>query len=285
MAIFKINLKKIEENYIKLKELLPDAIIAYALKANYDKRILSILSSLGCYAEVCSLYEYNIAKKYFKHIIKNGFGVCNAWLVNLENVHDRPRVNNLIGARIRQDKSKLGIDPEEIKKYKWDCVSFHTRKNFKEMLNLAVSLADITDAEYIDVGGGFREEIDHERISLIKSIKKKVIVEPGRYLVANACEVISKVIAVKDDIIVIDCGMNFLNKFSNSKYIVVSEKPGPKKPYKVCGPIPTDIDNIGFHNLPKLEKGDKVIIKNAGAYTLSMASNWTHKIPKIIYKE
>ena len=76
---------------------------------------------------------------------------------------------------------------------------------------------------------------------------------------------------------------NFLNKFSNSKYIVRAEKGGKKRPYKVCGPIPTDIDNIGYHHLPKLDKGDNVIIENAGAYTLSMASNWTRKIPKIIY--
>ena len=124
-------------------------------------------------------------------------------------------------------------------------------------------------------------KINEERIKILKR-KENIIIEPGRYLVENACKIISKVLAVKKDKIIIDAGMNLLNKFSNSKFKVTAQ--GKKDhAYKVFGPIPTDIDNIGAHNLPELKAGDEVVIENAGAYTLSMASNWTRRIPKIKY--
>lgn len=286
MPVFEINIKKVKENYERLRKKLPYALIAYALKANYDKKILELLAGENCLAEACSDYEQKMAEKAgFKKIIRNGYAPNGkAWLTNVELIEDRNKVKGLLGARLRLDqKSKLGINEEEIKKHKWNCIGIHTRENLKEALKKAEELAHETSAEYVDAGGGFREELDEERVKLLKTVKHKLIIEPGRYLVANACQVISKVLAVKEDKIIIDAGMNFLNKFSDTRYTVKAVKEGPKKPYKVCGPIPTDIDNIGTHNLPELKKGDKVIIGNAGAYTLSMSSKWTQPKPRIRY--
>jgi diaminopimelate decarboxylase len=279
MPIFEINLKKVKENYLIMKEELPNAIIAYALKANYDKKILKTLKDLGCSAEVCSDYELGIAKRIgFKKIIRNGYGKGNAWLRNVEVIEDRANTKGLIGARLRlSEKSKLGISEKEILSQKWDCIAIHTRNEFKKSLNKAIRIGKKVGAKYIDAGGG----ISPERIKLLKKVNN-LIIEPGRDLVENACRAISKVLAVKGKKVIIDCGMNFLNKFSNSKFKVTA--PGKKDHgYKVYGPIPTDIDNIGNHNLPRLKRGDEVVIENAGAYTLSMASNWTQRIPKIKY--
>ncbi len=287
MAVFEINLNKVKNNYLSLKKFFPNAIIAYALKANYDKKILRTLSSIGCAAEVCSEYEYQIAiNNGFKKIIRNGFNPSGeAWLTNISDINDKNKIKGLIGARIQlSNKSKLGISDELIINNQWDCISFHTRDNFNQALSKAINLAEKTGAKIIDVGGGIREELDEERIKLLSNINQQLIIEPGRYLVANACRVITRVISVKDDKAVIDVGMNFLNKFSNSKYIVKSLKEGRNNhSYKIFGPVPTDIDNIGVYNLPELSVGDKLIIENAGAYTLSMASNWTHRIPIIRY--
>jgi len=286
MAVFEINLSKVRENYQALKKALPNAIIAYALKANYDARILKTLVKEGCLAEVCSDYEQQMAEKmWFRRIIRNGYGEYRqAWLTNVETIKDRKKVQGLIGARLRLDKkSKLGIDENEVLKHEWDCIGIHTRKGFAKALKKAETIAEKVGAEYVDAGGGLREELDPERIKLLSSVNKKLIIEPGRYLVANACRVISKVLAVKEDKLVIDVGMNFLNKFSNSKFKVTAPGKKARSAYKVFGPIPTDLDNIGTHNLPQLKKGDKVIIENAGAYTLSMSSNWTHKKPAIKY--
>jgi len=280
MAFFEINLKKVKQNYLELKKALPKTIISYAIKANYDPKILKTLAQEGCAAEVCSDYEHGVAQRNgFKKIIRNGYGPYKkAWLTNLELVEDRSKVKGLVGARLNlNDKSKLGIKEDEILKHKWDCISIHTRKGFEQALSKTEKIAKKVGAKYIDVGGGLNEE----RIKLLKN-KNNIIIEPGRYMVANTCRVISKVLAVKDDKVILDVGMNFLNKFSDNKYTVTA--PGKKDhTYKVYGPIPTDIDSIGTHNLPELKKGDQVVIENAGAYTQSMASKWTNKVPKIKY--
>lgn len=276
-----INAKKALENYERIKKELPKAIIAYALKANYDKEILTTLAKNDCLAEVCSDYEERIALKTgFKKIIRNGYAPSGKdWLTHVETIDDRKKIKGLIGARLRLDtKSKLGIDEDEILKHKWDSISIHTRENFETALKKATEIANSTNARYVDAGGGYNKE----RINTLKNVKQELIIEPGRELVSNSCRIISKVLAIKEDKIITDCGMNLLNKFSDNKY-TISATGKKDHTYKVYGPIPTDLDNIGTHNLPTLKKGDTIIIENAGAYTLSMASNWTHKIPKITY--
>lgn len=287
MSTFTINTEQAKKNYTELCKALPDALIAYAIKANYDKKILATLAREGCLAEACSDYEHKIAEKAgFKKVIRNGYGrLRKAWLTNAETIEQREQIKGLIGARLRLDpKSKLGIDEKDIIKHKWDCIGVHTRENLKQALNKAEEIAQQTEAEYVDAGGGLREELDKERINTLKTVKHKLIIEPGRYLVANACEIISKVLAVKEDKLIIDCGMNILNKFSDARYTVKTLKTGTKNhAYKIYGPIPTDIDNIGTHNLPEMKKGDEIIIGNAGAYTLSLSSNWVYPKPRIKY--
>lgn len=283
MPIFTINLKKVKDNYERLKKELPDALIAYALKANYDTKILKALASLGCSAEVCSEYEHAMALRAgFKKIIRNGFSPSGkAWLTNVEDLSDIPKIKGLIGARLSLDpKSKLGLPEGEILTRKWDCISIHTREDFTNALLKAEEIANKVSAKYVDAGGGF--SID--RLDVLKKIRHALIIEPGRYLVSNACELICKVLAVKNDKIIIDAGMNLLNKFADNKYNVRAEKQGTRNhAYKIYGPIPTDIDSIGTHNLPLLEKGDTLVIENAGAYTLSMFSKWILPKPRIKY--
>ncbi len=285
MAELIVYLERVEENYKKLKDALPKATIAYALKANYDKRILKKLKRLGCAAEVCSEYEYKIAKKIgFEKIIINGYVTkpLKCYLQNVEKIGQE--VMGLKGARMRLYKdSKIGMCEEDILKCKWDCIAFHSSRakisEWGKYLKNALRLAEKTGARIIDVGGGINEE----RIKMIKKIKKDVIVEPGRTLVENACELIAEVLMVKNNNVIIDTGINFFNKLSMSKYeveVVGKEKEKKNKVYRVCGPIPTDIDNIGKYNLPEVKEGDVLKIKNCGAYTMSMASNWTRRVPK-----
>ncbi len=285
-----IHLSKVKENYERLKKALPNAIIAYALKANYDKRILKTLKEQGSAVEICSEYEYEIAKKIgFEKIIINGF-ITKQLKCCLQNVESaEQKVLGLRGARMKLFKdSKIGLNEKEILKSKWDCISFHSSRaktsEWKKYLKKALRLADKTSAGIIDAGGGINEE----KIKLLKKTDKKLIIEPGRALVENACELKTRILMIKGKNVIIDTGINFFNKLSMSKYEVeVIGKENEKKNhvYRVCGPIPTDIDNIGKHNLPRVKAGDCLRIKNCGAYTMSMASNWTRKKPRINAKE
>ncbi len=52
-----IDLKKIEENYKQLAQLLPYAKIYYAVKANPHPEILKLLADMGSYFDIASIYE------------------------------------------------------------------------------------------------------------------------------------------------------------------------------------------------------------------------------------
>lgn len=279
-----INLKKVKKNYQALKKELPQTIIAYAIKANYDPQILKTLKEQGCAAEVCSEHEYELVKNY-KQIVINGFTKPKkCYLQNTETIQE---VKGLRGARMKlKPESKLGLSEQKILKHKWDCIAFHSSRakinEWKQHLTKAINLANKTGATIIDAGGG----INNERIKLLKKVNKQLIIEPGRNLVENACTLKTKILAVKNKNIIIDTGINFFNKLSMSKYqIEVKGKEEEKKnqQYRVNGPIPTDLDNIGIHNLPEVKTGDELLINNCGAYTLSMSSNWTRKKPEIKY--
>jgi|GEM_PF-3235742 len=287
MGTFQINLNKVKKNYEELVKELPNAVIAYALKANYDKRILKTLSELGCAAEVCSENEYELARKAgFKRIIINGFVVkpLKCYLQNVELIDQE--VNGLRGVRMKlEEKSKVGVSENEIKGT-WDCIAFHSSRagisEWKLVLERALKLAERTGARMIDAGGG----INKDRIELLKKIDKKLIIEPGRQLVEEACSLRTRVIAVKGSNVIIDTGISFFNKLSMSKYEVIAlgrENEKKNKQYRVCGPVPTDLDNIGCYSLPELKAGDELLIKNCGAYTLSLSSDWVNKKPAITY--
>lgn len=54
---------RIIENYSQFKKFFPDALIYYAMKANSEPEVLTLLSSLGSGFEVASRYELDILKK------------------------------------------------------------------------------------------------------------------------------------------------------------------------------------------------------------------------------
>lgn len=65
---FKINIKKIKNKYHSLLQSIKNShrkdIIAFALKANYDKKIINILNDLGSYFEISSEYEFDLLQKH-----------------------------------------------------------------------------------------------------------------------------------------------------------------------------------------------------------------------------
>lgn len=75
---FLVDLKKIKKEFISFKYSIcsanRDDIIAFAVKANYDKKILSTLHTLGSYFEVSSYDEYSMIVKNIpsSQIIVNG---------------------------------------------------------------------------------------------------------------------------------------------------------------------------------------------------------------------
>ncbi len=153
----------------------------------------------------------------------------------------------------------------------------------------------------IDLGGGLGvnysskkiKEITNEYTKLVREIsvrtKKKIIIEPGRFLVANAGILVTKVLYKKynDDkkFIIVDSGMNdFLRPaLYDAKHVVRQLKLESKKKYEdyfdIVGPICETADVIMENALlsKNIDRGDYLFVEKAGAYGSTMSSTYNSR--------
>lgn len=151
--------------------------------------------------------------------------------------------------------------------------------------------------ETIDVGGGlgvaYREEdkpcTPEEYMKTVADYLRdsgcKIIFEPGRFLVAPAGVLVSRVVRVKHtsekDFLVLDAGMNDLIRpaIYDAYHAVTPVKEEAKTgTYDVVGPICESSDIFGKNRaLPVMSTGDLVVLETAGAYGSSMGSNYNFR--------
>ncbi|MFY8162347.1 MAG: diaminopimelate decarboxylase [Candidatus Kapaibacteriota bacterium] len=158
--------------------------------------------------------------------------------------------------------------------------------------------------EYVDIGGGFgipytddEEELNIERTGeMVANVFKEkcakygfgepeLVLEPGRYLAANAGYLLSKVTAIKHSyktFVGLDAGMNTLIRpalYGAFHRTEVYGKPNKTQTVNLCGQICENSDifakNIQF---PLAEEGDIVTFKDAGAYGYVMSSNYNNRL-------
>ena len=164
-------------------------------------------------------------------------------------------------------------------------------------------------AEMLNLGGGFGvryiesdPEIDYgEKIAEVSSVLEekcqkycipvpKIIMEPGRSLVADAGMTLYTVGSVKEikgykNYVSIDGGMTDNPRFAlyESKYTVeVANKANFEKKYTatIAGRCCESGDIIAEDaELPEVEKGDIIAVLTTGAYNYSMASNY-NRVPR-----
>jgi len=111
--------------------------------------------------------------------------------------------------------------------------------------------------------------------------------EPGRYLVSDACVLLTKVNTVKvtphKRFAGIDAGFNTLIRptmYGSYHHIVAANKLDfpETETYDVVGPICESGDALAKdRRLPKLEEGDLLAVLNAGAYGFSMSSQYNSR--------
>jgi len=170
----------------------------------------------------------------------------------------------------------------------------------KEATNIVADLVrsllaiDI-EIKFFDVGGGlgviYKDEkpIDVNEYAkvikeAIKGLDLTIICEPGRYLVANAGYLVTKVLYEKQNgskrFVIVDGAMNDLLRPSlyNAYHkieILKDAKDEPKTKADIVGPICESGDWLGKDvELPKTEPGDILVVHSAGAYGFTMASNY-----------
>ena len=157
--------------------------------------------------------------------------------------------------------------------------------------------------DFIDFGGGIKvdvgdgnavidvvalgEELDVVFSAFCTKYGKKLQLwfEPGRFLVGNAGSLITTCVLRKSnggtEFVGLDSGFNHLIRpmlyDAYHEIVNASDPSGSPEKYTVVGNI-CEIDNFAIdRELPKVNEGDLIVIRSAGAYGYSMASNYNSR--------
>jgi len=147
--------------------------------------------------------------------------------------------------------------------------------------------------QHIDLGGGvgivYQNEETPDLAAYAAAVQKllggrslKLILEPGRSLVGNAGALLTRVEFVKQNgdknFVVVDAAMNDLMRpalYDAYHHIeAVEPKNIPPLTANIVGPICETGDFLGKDRTIACEEGDLLVIRSAGAYGASMASNY-----------
>lgn len=160
------------------------------------------------------------------------------------------------------------------------------------------------DLKMIGLGGGLPvkytkktpkiEEIGEEISKTIKKLFKsniRIIIEPGRAMIGDAATLVSSVIGKAQrkngTWLYLDAGVynGLMETIGGIRYRLKTEKRGSLKKYTLAGPTCDSFDKMFDCYLPSnLEIGDRVYIRDAGAYTTVAASNFDgFEIPEIYF--
>ena len=164
-----------------------------------------------------------------------------------------------------------------------------------------LALVDTLAAEgialhHIDLGGGvgirYHDETPPDLAAYGRTLaarfagrREKLLLEPGRSLVGNAGLLLTRVEYLKPgeekNFAIVDAAMNDLMRpalyEAYHDIVAVNERQMAQKRYDIVGPICETGDFLGFARDLAIEEGDLLALLSAGAYGMSMASNYNSR--------
>ncbi|MDD5173327.1 MAG: type III PLP-dependent enzyme [Candidatus Omnitrophica bacterium] len=183
-------------------------------------------------------------------------------------------------------------------------ISFHVGsqcnnfENYMQAIQLASSILKEAESRghkinILDIGGGFPVKYNN-KVKSFKTLARKlnteidrlfpktmeILAEPGRFMVANAATLVTKIIgkAVRDGktCYYLDDGVYHTFSgivFDHCVYPLKAFKDGEKKVCSVFGPTCDAFDTISVaEELPDLEIGDYLYAENIGAYSIASST-------------
>ncbi len=149
---------------------------------------------------------------------------------------------------------------------------------------------------HIDLGGGvgirYRDETPPDLAAYGRVLaqkfagrREKLLLEPGRSLVGNAGLLLARVEVLKHgedrNFAIVDAAMNDLMRpaLYEAWHDIVAVRPRetPARRYDIVGPICETGDFLGFARDLAIDEGDLLALLSAGAYGMSMASNYNSR--------
>jgi diaminopimelate decarboxylase len=169
---------------------------------------------------------------------------------------------------------------------------------FVDAVDKILELLDRLEAEsisirHLDLGGGvgirYHDETPPEISAYAQALlaklgqrPQKILVEPGRALVGNAGLLLTRVEYLKHgeakNFAIVDAAMNDLMRpalYDAWHDIVIARSSGgEKRLYEIVGPVCESGDFLGRERDLSLSEGDLLAVLSAGAYGMSMSSNY-----------
>jgi len=169
---------------------------------------------------------------------------------------------------------------------------------FLDALDRVLALVDQIEAvgipiHHIDAGGGigicYQDETPPDFSEYAQAMRRKMagrkvklVFEPGRALVGNAGALLTKVEYLKHteskNFAIVDAAMNDLMRpaLYDAYHDIVSVKPSEveSQVYEIVGPVCETGDFLGHDRQLALRQDDLLAILSAGAYGMSMSSNY-----------
>jgi diaminopimelate decarboxylase len=262
-------------------------------------RIEAIATRLGKLARVAVRVNPDIDAKSHPHISTglriNKFGLPLDLATDLfRSIRMRPSLK-LVAVHLHVGSQITSLDPLR-----------HSAAAASELS--AQLMADGFPLEYVDVGGGLGIAYDERRppaineyisalVEEVRPTKLPIVVEPGRIVAGPAGALLARVTDLKPrgaegDFAIIDAGMTELIRpaLYNAYHRIepVIERTATERLYEIVGPVCESSDVVGRdRQLPQLEVGDLVAIRDAGAYGAVMASNYNRRplAPEVLVDE
>ena len=285
------NIKNLPEK--KRQDFIWDKIIyANTIKQEETLKKLDQYKPLVTYDNIAELYKIK------KHCPRAGLVLR----IRVPNTGSMVELSSKFGAHPGEavdlilEAFKIGLVVEGI--------SFHVGsqcnnfENYMQAIQLASSILKEAESRghkinILDIGGGFPVKYNN-KVKSFKTLARKlnaeidrlfpktmeILAEPGRFMVANAATLVTKIIgkAVRDGktCYYLDDGVYHTFSgivFDHCQYPLKPFKDGEKKVCSVFGPTCDAFDTISIaEELPNLEIGDYLYAENIGAYSIASST-------------
>ncbi len=156
--------------------------------------------------------------------------------------------------------------------------------------------AEGIELEHLDLGGGLGIRYQDEQpptpdryiaamLDVLRGRRERILLEPGRALVGNAGLLLTRVEYLKHgterNFAVVDAGMNDLLRPALydawHEIRTVRNRAQAAHHYEIVGPVCESADFLGHERKLALAAGDLLAVLSAGAYGMSMSSNYNSR--------
>jgi diaminopimelate decarboxylase len=284
----KIIFSGVGKTSVEMRRALEVGVSCFNVESEAELEVLNeVALTMGLRAPVSIRVNPNVDPKTHPYI-STGLRDSKFGVAHERVVHTYQRAARLAGVRVIGIDCHIGSQITQEEPY-LDAV--------ERMLDLVQAIeATGIPIHHLDFGGGLGinyngdtpPTADHLWKKLLARLDargfghRQLMIEPGRSLVGNAGVCLTKVLYLKPgeqkNFCIIDAAMNDLPRpaMYQAFHQIVPLKPqdGPAETWDIVGPVCESGDWIGHDRALAVNQGDLLAVLSAGAYCMSMASNY-----------